>query len=102
MDQRLRAVRAALWPGAAGTAVLTYTGPPAPVSQHGPCRGKRIWPSKGVATKQAKRTRSQGGGRVMETYHCTSCHGWHVGGSIVGSRLNRRPRINDNLEDDAA
>lgn len=62
----------------------SYTGEAAPRSQQGQCRGKRIWSSKSLAEKMARRTADNGGREHdhLAAYHCTSCHGWHVGSSV--------------------
>ncbi len=56
----------------------------------GPC-AKRIYPSKTVAKKLAKRVNESGREHVAP-YHCTKCHGWHLG---THSRMqDKRREIN--------
>lgn len=45
----------------------------------GPC-GKRVYPSKAVGKKLARRV-NDGGREKVQPYHCTRCHGWHLGTS---------------------
>lgn len=56
----------------------------------GPC-GKRIYPSKSVGKKLARRVNQSGRERAMP-YHCTKCHGWHIGSQGEWHRTRRRPK----------
>lgn len=56
----------------------------------GPC-GKRIYASKAVGKKLARRVNDSGAERV-QPYHCCRCHGWHLGTSTDYHRSLRRPR----------
>ena len=40
--------------------------------------GKRIYDSRGVAKKLARRVNDSGRENV-QPYHCCKCHGWHLG-----------------------
>jgi hypothetical protein len=42
------------------------------------CSGKRFYPTFNIASKMAQRTRRQKECKVAP-YHCTHCHGFHVG-----------------------
>jgi hypothetical protein len=55
--------------------------------------GKRTYASKPVARKLARRVNDSGKQRV-HPYHCTRCHGWHLGTSdlYAQSRSIRRQR----------
>jgi hypothetical protein len=55
--------------------------------------GKRTYASKTVARKLAKRVNDSGKSRV-HPYHCTKCHGWHLGTAdfYAQSRAVRRKR----------
>lgn len=44
---------------------------------YGPC-GKRIYDCLRVARKLARRVNDSGRENV-QPYHCTRCHGWHLG-----------------------
>lgn len=43
----------------------------------GPC-GKRVYSDKPTAQKLARRV-NDGGRERVAPYHCTRCHGWHLG-----------------------
>jgi hypothetical protein len=58
----------------------------------GPC-AKRVYGSKTTAKKLARRV-NQSGREKVQPYHCTRCHGWHLGTSdyLAQSRGVRRMR----------
>lgn len=55
--------------------------------------GKRIYPKKQVAKMLARRVNDSGKERV-HPYHCTRCHGWHLG-TPGGPNNERRPRTQE-------
>lgn len=63
----------------------------------GPC-GKRIYPNKSVA-KHLKRRINDGSKGKVQPYHCTKCHGWHLGSSQAGGSFGRRPRVKEEMAD---
>jgi hypothetical protein len=56
----------------------------------GPC-GKRVYASKAVGKKLARRV-NEGGRERVAPYHCTRCHGWHLGSTTLAPRT-KRPRV---------
>lgn len=60
--------------------------PPTPAI--GPC-AKRTYSSLTVARKLARRVKDSGRERVAP-YHCTRCHGWHLG--TGWKRTQKSPR----------
>lgn len=56
----------------------------------GPC-GKRTYPTLPVARKLARRVNDSGRERVGP-YHCTRCHGWHLGTSGRQRQAQKSPR----------
>lgn len=71
------------------------------MSQYAPLIGicsKRVYPSKSVAKKLARRVKDSSRYRVAP-YHCTKCHGWHLGSSLAGGQLGRRPRVKEEMAD---
>lgn len=52
------------------------------------CHGKRLYADLPKAREMAKRTNNDRDARVAP-YHCTRCHGWHVG--EASTRDRRKP-----------
>ena len=52
------------------------------------CSGKRLYPDLPTAREMARRTNNDRDARVAP-YHCTRCHGWHVGEADTKDR--RKP-----------
>lgn len=54
--------------------------------------GKRVYQSKKVGLKLARRVNDSGRENV-QPYHCTLCHGWHLGTLRKDSRAKDKRRI---------
>ena len=55
----------------------------------GPC-GKRTYANEAIGRKLARRINEAGKERV-HPYHCTRCHGWHLG-TPNGHLRTKRPK----------
>lgn len=62
--------------------------------------GKRVYASKAVGEKLAKRVNDGGRDRVS-TYHCTKCHGWHLGASGRHAQARGVRRMKNELDQSA-
>lgn len=56
--------------------------------------GKRIYDSRGVAKKLARRVNDSGRENV-QPYHCCKCHGWHLGTARPALPVRKRQLDNE-------